>query len=135
MQGQESPNTSVVNNAFVAFAEGDMEAALTHFEEDAKWCRSDALPESGTYEGKEAIGGLLGSIRERLGGRLHVLQLTLYGAGEHVFADYTVSPSSDPMDDGSAHVLTSFDVVFGKIREAREFAFRVRPDVSDLGMD
>jgi len=135
MQSQETPNTSAVNTALVAFAEGNIDGFLAQFEEDAKWRRSDLLPEAGTYEGRAAIGGLIKSILERLGGRLHILELTLYGAGEHVFADYTVSPSSDPMDDGSTHVLTTFDVVLGKIREAREFAFRVRADTTDLGTD
>jgi ketosteroid isomerase-like protein len=135
MHDQESPNASAVNRALVAFAAGNIDEALTQFEEDAQWRRSDLLPEAGTYEGREAIGGLLRSILERLGGRLHVLQLTLYAAGEHVFADYTVSPGSDPMADGSAHVLVTFDVVFGKIRQAREFAFRVRADTTDLGTE
>lgn len=119
-------NEEAVNRALIEIAEGKLGAAVAQFEEDAKWRRADVLPAGGTYEGRAAIERMLADQRERLGGRLHVLNLTLHTAGEHVFADYTLSPSSDALEEGAEHVLTAFDVVLGKIREAREFAFTRR---------
>ena len=122
----EDVNTDAVNKAIIGIAEGNLERVLGQFEEDAKWRRSPLLASGGTYEGKKAIEGMLAEMRERLGGRLHVLNLTMYGTGEQVFADYTISPSSDELAEGAEHVLTAFDVVLGKIREAREFVFSRR---------
>ncbi|MCB9597378.1 MAG: nuclear transport factor 2 family protein [Sandaracinaceae bacterium] len=131
MHDQDS-NSLAVNRAIVAFSEGNVPGMLEQFEEDAKWRRSELLPFGGTREGREAIGELFTSVLERLGGRLHVLDLTVSATGEQVFADYTISPSSDPNAEGAAHVLTAFHVVLGKIREAREFVFRVKADASAL---
>lgn len=122
----QQANEAAVNRAIVAIAEGKLGAALAQFEEDAKWCRADLLPSGGTYQGRAAIERMLTDQRERMGGRPHVLNLTLHGAGEHVFADYTFSPGSDPYEEGAEHVLTAFDVVLGKIREVRQFAFTRR---------
>jgi ketosteroid isomerase-like protein len=119
-------NIEAVNHALIAIEQGNLKEALSFFEDEAMWRRAAVLPGGGTFEGHASIEALLHGIRERLGGRLHLLGLTLYGAGEHVFADYTVSPSEDAYADGAEHVLTAFDVVLGKIREVREFAFRVR---------
>jgi hypothetical protein len=119
-------NEGAVHRALIAIAEGNFGAALDQFEADAKWRRTELLPNGGTFEGREAIGKMLTDARERVGGRAHILNLTIHGSGEHVFADYTFSPSSDPQEEGAEHVLTAFEVVLGKIREVRQFAFKVR---------
>jgi ketosteroid isomerase-like protein len=125
MEGHQE-NVDAVHRAMIAMAEGKLDAVVEQLEEDAKWRRSPLLADGGTYDGRGAIRTMMTNVRERMGGRPHVLELTVYGAGEHVFAEYTLSPSSDPLEEGSEHVLAAFSVVLGKIREAREFVFERR---------
>jgi ketosteroid isomerase-like protein len=117
-------NLETVSAVLAAITDGKLDVALNNFEESAKWRCADALPESGTHDGKKAIGAMLTRVRERYRNKLHLLGLTVYAGDGHVFAEYTRSGTSDAYGPGSEHVLAVFEVVLGKIREAREFVFR-----------
>src|SRR5687767_11754201 len=98
-------NIEMVNKALTAIAEGKIDAALTSFESDAKWSCAQMLPEAGVHERHDAIRSMLGHVRERNRNRSEIMNLTLYGGGDHVFAEYTRSPTNDSHAPGSEHLL------------------------------
>jgi len=122
---QTETNIEAVQKALQHMVEGDLDGALGMFEADEpRWNVAQGLPEAGLHEGGDAIRAMLGAVRERFTGGYKLLHLTLHGAQDHVFAEYTRSPSSDEKDAGSEHCLTVFEMTLGKICEARDFVHR-----------
>ena len=119
-------NIEVVDAAFAALLEGDLDGALTRFEEDARYGVAQWLPNAGMHEGRTGIRAYLSSIRERFGGDYKMLHLNVYATADHVFAEMTRASDGDPYAEGSEHVLLVAHLVMGKIREVREFAYAVR---------
>ncbi|MCC6873417.1 MAG: nuclear transport factor 2 family protein [Sandaracinaceae bacterium] len=117
-------NVEIVSKLLAAVTQGNLEVAVSAFEDDAKWRCAESLPEAGTHEGKAGLQKLFGAVRKRYRNEPHYLHLTVNATDDHVFAEYSRSGSSDPYAPGSEHAITVFHVVMGKIREAREFVFR-----------
>lgn len=121
---QAETNIDVVQKTLTAIAEGKLDVALEQFEENAKWIGAQGRPEAGVHEGKDAIRKTIGAVRERFTGGFKVLNLSVHGTHDHAFAEYTRSRTDDAYAEGSEHVLTVFEMVMGKIREARDFVHR-----------
>jgi len=117
-------NIEVVDAAVRAIQDGDLDGALARFEEDARWGVARSLPQGGLYDGREAIGKMLGAVRERFSGGYKFLHLTVHGTKDHVFAEATRSSGAERAE-GAEHILIAFHVVMGRIREAREFVYEV----------
>ncbi len=123
---QAQSNIEVVEAALAAILKGDLDGAMERFEEDARWGVAEALPEAGLYTGEAEIRELLSSVRERYRGGYKLLGLTAYGTKDHVFVETTRAPGDDARAKGSEHVLMSFHLVMGRVRDVREFAYSVR---------
>lgn len=121
---QAETNIEVVSKTLRAIAEGDIDAALGQFERDGKWNVAQGLPEAGVYDGPDAIRKMLAAVRERLHGGYKLQNLSVHGTHDHAFAEYTRSRTDDSYGPGSEHCLVVFDMVMGKIREARDFVHR-----------
>ncbi len=119
MQNREE-NIRAVENVLVGMQEGDVKRILTVLDDEARWVGGDSVET--LAQGKDAISKVLESKSAASG--LHLLDTTIHADGDHVFAEYTRSPSHDAAADGSEHVLTVFEMAFGKIREVREFTRR-----------
>ena len=55
----EREDVELLKGAYEALNRGDTEAALEVLEPGAEWCEHSALPEAGTYYGREAIKAFL----------------------------------------------------------------------------
>lgn len=119
-------NIEVMDKSLEAILEGDLDGALTRFEEDARYGVAQWLPNAGLHEGHAGIRAYLGSVRERFGGSYQMLHLNVYATSDHVFAEMTRSSSDDAYASGSEHVMLVAHVVMGKIREVRELAYAIR---------
>ncbi len=117
-------NVDTVSSLLTAVTQGNLDAALSAFEEDAKWRCADGLPEAGTHEGKDALRKFFTAVRARYRNEPRYLQLTVKASDDHVFAEYTRSGTGDAYGPNTEHALTVFQLVMGKIREAREFVVR-----------
>ena len=122
---QAETNIDVVQKALTAIAEGKLDVALSQFEDSAKWSVAQGLPEAGVHEGHEAIRRMLGEVRERFTGGFKLLNLSVHGTHDQAFAEYTRARDGDAYGEGSEHCVTVFEMVMGKIREARDFVHRV----------
>lgn len=121
---QAETNIDVAQSALMAIAEGKLDEAMAQFEPEAKWSVAKALPEAGVHEGADAIRKMLAAQRERFPGGYQLVNLSVHGAHDHAFAEFTRAKGGDAYADGSEHVLTVFSVVMGKIREVRDFVHR-----------
>ncbi|HJL14252.1 MAG TPA: hypothetical protein RMH99_01280 [Sandaracinaceae bacterium LLY-WYZ-13_1] len=122
---QTETNIEAVQKTLQHVVEGKLDEALGTFETDSpKWNVAQGLPEAGLHEGADAIKKMLGAVRERYSGGYKLVHLTVHGTRDHVFAEYTRSPSTDENAEGAEHCLTVFEMAMGKIREARDFVHR-----------
>ena len=122
---QAQGNIDLVTATLSDFEAGKLEAGLEHFEDEARWGVAKLLPNGGLSEGKDAIRKMLGQVRERFNGGYRFLHLNVYGASDHVFAETTRTGGDDSYSKGSEHVLLSFHVVMGRVREVREFVYAI----------
>jgi uncharacterized protein len=60
----EHPNAAIVRQLHTAFSNGDLEAALATFTDDAVWYTSGKSPVSGESRGKDQIRGLFMKLME-----------------------------------------------------------------------
>ena len=117
-------NIQTVQRILDGLVTGDLDGALAQFDPEAKWYCPDGLPEAGVHDGREGIGALFGRVRERFAGGLHLVHLTLHASGENVYAEFTRSRGKHANGPGSEHQLAVFELVYGKVREVREFTMR-----------
>ena len=64
----EHPNARRMQEAFEAFAAGDLETVRQTFTDDATWTSGGSGPLAGTYRGWPEISGMLGKLMELTGG-------------------------------------------------------------------
>ncbi|MBX3272611.1 MAG: nuclear transport factor 2 family protein [Sandaracinaceae bacterium] len=122
---QAQSNIQVVESALAAIQSGDLDAALTRFEEDARWGAAQWLGHAGLHTGQAEIRRMLAAVRERFSGGYRFLGQTAYGTADHVFVETTRSGGDGPRAAGAEHVLMSFHVVMGRIREVHEHAYAI----------
>jgi ketosteroid isomerase-like protein len=115
-------NIESVTKAFGAIVEGKLDDALAQFDNAAKWNVAEVLPEKGRYDGKEAIEKMLAARRERFHGGYKFVHLTVHSTNTNVFAEYTRTSGGEAEGE---HCIAVFEMVVGKIREVREFVFRM----------
>lgn len=114
-------NIETVTCALTAIVEGKLDDLRAQLDADPKWNVTTFLPEAGLHEGADAMVNMLGVRRERFAGGYAFKHLTVHGTHDHVFAEYTRTGATDVEGE---HCMAVFELVMGKIREIREFAFR-----------
>lgn len=119
---QREENIRAVENVLAGLQQGDVERVLGALDEDARWIGAGTKRQPNIH-GKEAIAKSLKK-RVKASGGSHWLETRIHADGDHVFAEYTRSPKSKPDAKGAEHVLSVFELAFGKIREVREFTLR-----------
>jgi uncharacterized protein len=119
-----SSNADVVNDAYQAFSRGDIPAVIAVVDENASWDVSPAVPQGGSFRGKDGVGQFF----QGLGGTWESLDLQIHDVidgGENIVG---VGRASGTLKDGRsasygfAHVFTMDD---GRIVRFREY---VDPD-------
>jgi limonene-1,2-epoxide hydrolase len=119
---QERQNIEAVEHLLAGMQNGDVDVVLSELDEDARWI----APSDGHAElcGKAQIGTMLRELSRSYADGMHLIDTTIYADGDHVFAEFTRSPSHDPQAEGAEHNLAVFQLAFGKVCEVREFTLR-----------
>jgi len=118
-----SNNAEVVQQAYSAFASGDIPALLGMLSEDVDWTAPDILPQSGSYHGREGVGEFFAGVAENWP-ELTIEIDDLIADGDHVVGvghgEGTLAAGGSA-EYGFVHVFTVGD---GKIVRFREYADR-----------
>lgn len=96
-------NVETTKNGYEAFAAGDVEAALSNFDDNIEWTMGGNSQISGTYRGKDEVLGLLAKLGEQ---------------------SLTTKPSRFIADDNDVVVLTQVTAGGETAAEADVFTFR-----------
>lgn len=114
-------NTEVVNEAYSAFARGDIPALLALLSEEISWEGTEALPQSGNYHGHDGVGEFFAGVASNWP-ELKIEIDELIADGDHVVS---VGGGAGKLADGTnarygfTHVFTFGD---GKVVRFQEFA-------------
>ena len=118
-----SAGGDLVKQAYGAFEQGDIPGVLEVMSDDVQWNVADVLPQGGSANGKEEVGGFfqrLGELYEDLGLDIHDLI-----DGDNSVAGVGVGKGKlregGDIEYGFVHV---FDVEDGKVTRFREYADR-----------
>lgn len=122
---QAQTNIEVVDAALAAMQDGNLDGALARFEDDARWGVAQWLPHKGMHTGKDEIRKMLVGVRERFKGGYRLLGFTAYATMDRVFVEMTRAPGDDARAKGAEHVLLTFHVVMGRVREVREMVYAI----------
>ena len=122
---QAQSNIEVVDAALAAIQKGDLDGAMTRFEEDARWGVAQWLPEAGLHTGGPAIRAMLAKVRERFKGGYQLFHMTAYATPDRVFVEATRAGASGERGKGGEHVMMVFHVVMGRVREVRELVYAI----------
>lgn len=98
-----SQNVETTKKGYEAFAAGDVEAALSNFDDSIEWIMGGNSQISGTYRGKSEVLGMLAKLGEQ---------------------SLTTRPSRFIADDDDVVVLTEVTVGGETSAEADVFSFR-----------
>jgi ketosteroid isomerase-like protein len=98
-----SQNVETTKKGYEAFAAGDVEAALSNFDDSIEWIMGGNSQISGTYRGKSEVLGMLAKLGEQ---------------------SLTTTPSRFIADDNDVVVLTEVTVGGETSAEADVFSFR-----------
>jgi len=114
-------NAAVVEDAYAAFARGDIPAVIDLVDDSVEWSSPATLPQGGHFHGKAGVG----SFFQAVGGAWSDLKLVVEGVGEAgdelvigvVRADGTLRDGG-PSGYGATHVFT---VQSGKVVRFHEY--------------
>lgn len=118
-----SAGGDLIRQAYDAFAQGDIPGVLDVLADDVTWDVTELVPQGGSFQGKEAVGGFfqrLGELYEELGLDIH----DLVDGDNRVAGVGTASGKlreGGPVEYGFVHV---FDVDGGKVARFREYVDR-----------
>lgn len=62
------PNTEMIERAYAAFAEGDIETIMGFWNDDVVWHQAGNNPLAGDHQGKSAVAEFLGRVVQQTGG-------------------------------------------------------------------
>jgi uncharacterized protein len=67
-------NAELLRRGYAAFADGDLDGAMEFFADDIRWQgpRTDGLPDSGTFHGKDEVAWMFRHLRERFGSTMRL---------------------------------------------------------------
>ena len=102
-----SDNILAMQNAYAAFASGDMEAWKAEHSSDVTWTILEGLPYSGTYQGKDAIIENVFSRIAALWPDFSVEPISFYESGDKVFIHVKIS--IDGKQTEALHMATMKD--------------------------
>jgi uncharacterized protein len=106
------PNELIVRDMYDAINRGDMRAVVAAFAPDAVWHGGDS-----SITGAEAIGQLVGMMRELSGGTLHIELHDVVASEDHVVA-LQVTTASRGGKSLADRVVYVFHLRDGRITEA-----------------
>jgi len=115
-------NTTLVRRLWQTVSEGDIDAALATFDDDATWWISGTFEGvSGTKKGKPEILAFLASVKGAFPSGLKPEIRKLYGDGDTVIAELINRGTSATGKRYENEYCFVFDVAGGKIRAIREY--------------
>ena len=113
-------NTEVINEAYAAFAGGDMPALLALMSDDVDWEVTEILPQGGSFRGPDGVGEFFAGVA-REWPELRIEIDYLVADGDHVIGvgrGEGKLAGGEGADYGFTHVFTVGD---GKIVHFREY--------------
>jgi ketosteroid isomerase-like protein len=79
-------NADLLRQGYAAFAEGDLDRAMQFFAEDIRWQgpRTNGLPDSGTFHGKDEVAWMFKELQRSFGDGLRVIPDEFIGDGRTI---------------------------------------------------
>jgi uncharacterized protein len=118
-----SQNSEVINSAYEAFAQGDVPAVLEAMDEQVDWHVPEALPQGGSFSGRDEVGQFFQGIVERWSDFGVEIEQVL-DSGDHILGIGRASGQVGG-EDASYGFVHDFELSDGKIVRFREY---VDPD-------